>query len=85
MTDHERRLVLRGMSVANGLLVNTNCNHRKVISEYQKLLADAWDIDDGDTAHREEFKELVAEINQAIAAKYPDAVNPRGSKSPRGN
>jgi hypothetical protein len=85
MTDHERRLLLRGISIANGLLVNTSCTHRKVISEYQKVLADAWGIDDGDTVHREEFKRLVAEMNQAIAAKYPDAVSLRGAKPPRGN
>jgi hypothetical protein len=85
MIDHERRLLLRGMSVANGLLVNTSCTHRRVISEYQQILAEACGIDDGDTAHREEFKQLVSEMNQAIAAKYPDAVSVGGAKPPRCN
>jgi hypothetical protein len=75
MTDHERRLVLRGMSIARGLLVNTPCTHHGLIKEYQKLLADAWNIDDGSPEHRLEFKQLVAEMNEAIAANHPDAIN----------
>lgn len=31
MTDHERRLVLRGMSIARGLLINTPCTHHGLI------------------------------------------------------
>ena len=36
----------RGMSVAKRLLASTSCSHRKVISEYQKILAEASGIDD---------------------------------------
>jgi hypothetical protein len=78
MTDHERRLVLRGMSVARGLLVNTPCTHHALIKEYQKVLADAWNIDDGSPLHRAEFEQLVAEFNEAIATKHPDWVTPDG-------
>jgi hypothetical protein len=86
MTDHDKRLLIRGMSIANGLLINAQCNHRGVIPAYQKTLAEAWGIDDGDAEHREEFKQLVEEINEAIAASDPDAINPGGaSKSPKGN
>ncbi len=78
MTDHEKRLVLRVMSVARGLLFNSPCTHHTVIKEYQRMLADVWSIDAGDAIHRDEFEELVEEINEAIATKYPDAVNCAG-------
>ena len=51
MTDNERRIFLRGMSIASGLLINAQCQHRGVITAYQKALAEAWGIDDGDVAH----------------------------------
>jgi len=37
MTEHEHRLVLRGMSIARGLLINTSCTHHGLIKEYQKV------------------------------------------------
>jgi len=75
MTDHERRLVLRGMSIARGLLKNTGCTHDSIVRAYQESLADAWNLnDDGNAIYREEFKQLVLEINAAIAAKNPDAI-----------
>ncbi len=74
MTDHERRLVLRGMSIARGLLRNTQCTHDSIVRAYQESLADAWNLnDEGNAIYREEFKQLVVEINAAIAAKHPDA------------
>jgi hypothetical protein len=86
MTDHERRILIRGMSIASGLLINAQCTHRGVITAYQKTLAEAWGIDDGDAIYREEFKQLVEELNEAIAATDPDAINPGGaSKPPKGN
>ena len=86
MTDHERRILIRGMSIASGLLINAQFNHRGVITAYQKTLAKTWGIDDGEGVHREEFKQLVEELNEAIAATDPDAINPGGaSKPPRGN
>jgi hypothetical protein len=86
MTDHDKRLLLRGMSIANGLLINTQCTHRGVISAYLITLAEAWGIDDGDAVHREEFKQLVEELNEAIAATDPDAIKPGGAnKPPNGN
>ena len=86
VTDDDKRLLLRGMSIANGLLIKAQCTHRAVISAYQKMPAEAWNIDDGYAFHREEFKQLVEEINDAIATKYPDAINPGGAgKSPKGN
>ena len=84
MTDHERRLVLRGMSVARGLLVTTPCTHQAMIKEYQKVLADAWNIDESSPLHRAEFEQLVAELDEAIAAKHPDWVTPNGRpRTPR--
>jgi hypothetical protein len=77
MTDQERRLVLRGMSVARGLLINTPCTHHGLIKEYQKALGEAWKIDDGSPDHQAEFKRLAAEMNDAIAATFPDAANIR--------
>jgi hypothetical protein len=75
MTDHERRLVLRGMSIERGLLRNTECTHDYLVRAYQQALADAWNLnDEGDPIYREEFKQLVVEINAAIAAKNPDAI-----------
>jgi hypothetical protein len=86
MTDHDKRLLLRGMSIASGLLINAQCTHREVITEYQRTLAEAWGIDDGDAVHREEFKQLVEELNEAIAATDPHPIHPGGaSKPPRGN
>ena len=78
MTDHEKRLVLRGMSIARGLLFNNPCTHHAVIKEYQRMFADVWSIDEGDAIHRDEFEQLVAELNDAIATKYPDTVNRAG-------
>jgi len=78
MTDHERRLVLRGMSIARGLLVKTPCSHHSLIKAYQQMLADAWNIDDGGPIYQAEFKQLVDEMNAAIAAKHPDATTPDG-------
>jgi hypothetical protein len=78
MTDHERRLVLRGMSIARGLLLNTACKHHSLIKEYQKLLAEVWDIDDGGPLYQAEFKQLVDEMNAAIAARNPDATTRHG-------
>jgi hypothetical protein len=86
MTDNERRIFLRGMSIASGLLIRSQCTHRGVISAYQKTLAEAWGIDENDAVHREEFKQLVEEVNEAIAASDPDAIKPGGaSKPPKGN
>ena len=36
MTDHERRLVLRGMSIARGLLRNTQCTHVDAGAAHQR-------------------------------------------------
>jgi hypothetical protein len=86
MTDNERRIFLRGMSIASGLLISSQCTHRGAISAYQKALYEAWGIDENDAVHREEFKQLVEEVNEAIAASDPDAIKPGGaSKPPKGN
>ena len=77
MTEHEGRLVPSAMSVARGLLVNTPCTHHGLIKEYQKALAEAWKIDDSGQEHQAEFKRLVAELNDAIAAVFPDAATLR--------
>jgi hypothetical protein len=83
MTDHERRLVLRGMSIARGLLKNTDCTHQSIVRAYQQALADAWNLnDEGSPIYREEFEQLVAEMNAAIAAKHPDAVRLSGNRKP---
>lgn len=86
MTDNERRIFLRGMSIASGLLISSQCTHRGVISAYQEALADVWGIDENDAVHREEFKQLVEELNEATAASDPDAIKPGGAnKPPKGN
>jgi hypothetical protein len=85
MTDHEKRMLIRGMSIANGLLMNAGCTHRKIINAYQKALADAWDIDEGDIAHREEFMKIADEIGDTIAAKFPNGLIRAASKTPKGN
>jgi hypothetical protein len=72
MTDHDQRLVLRGMSIGRGILITESCDHLETLATYQRLLADAWQIDDGDVMNRAEFMALVDEINDAIAAKHPD-------------
>lgn len=77
MTEHEGRLVLRGMSIARGLLINTPCSHHGLIKEYQKALAEAWKIDDSGPVRQAEFKRLLAEMNEAMATTYPDAANIR--------
>ena len=72
MTDHERRLVLRGMSIARGPLRNTGCTHDSLVRAYQESLADAWNLnDEGNAIYREEFKQLVLEINSAIDRQTP--------------
>jgi hypothetical protein len=86
MTDRERRIFIRGMSIAHGLLISAQCTHRGVIAAYQKALAEAWSIDDGGAVQREEFKQLVEELNEAIATTDPDTINSsRPSKSLKDN
>ena len=50
MTDNERRIFLRGMSIASGLLISSQCTHRGAISAYQKALSDAWSIEENDAS-----------------------------------
>jgi len=85
MTDQEKRMLIRGMSIANGLLMNAGCTHRSIISTYQKALAEAWEIDEGDTAHREEFMEIADEIGDTIAAKFPNGLLRGANRTPKGN
>ncbi len=81
MTDHERRLVLRGISIASGLLRNMERTHDSIVRAYQESLADAWNLnDEGNAIYREAFKQLVLEINAAIAAKNPDAIRLGGNR-----
>jgi hypothetical protein len=75
MTDHERRYLLRGMSTAFGLLAEANCPQRQIIADYRKLLAEAWCISE---ANPHEIEQLVTEINRAILATHPDAIDPPG-------
>ena len=84
MTDHDKRLVLRGISIARGILITESCDHLDSLITYQRLLADAWAIDDGDVMNRAAFMALVEEINDAIAAKHPDW-RPRAGRPPRRN
>jgi hypothetical protein len=79
MSEHERRLVLRGMSLARGILKNTNCDHHVVVRNYQEQLAVAWDLQPTPTEEAE-FVALVKEINDAIAQIYPDWINRDGQK-----
>ena len=72
MTDYDKRLVLGGMSIAYGILLGESCDHLEALTTYQRLLADAWAIDDGAVEHRAEFMTLVEAINDAIATKHPD-------------
>jgi hypothetical protein len=81
MTDHDKRLVLRGMSIARGIFINESYDHLDNLTTYQKLLAEAWAIDDGDVMHRAEFIQLVEEINDAIATKHPERL--RAGSPPR--
>ncbi|HEX4211551.1 MAG TPA: hypothetical protein VHY56_14225 [Candidatus Binataceae bacterium] len=65
--------------------MNASCTHRTIISTYQKALAEAWGIDEGDIAHREEFMEIAEEIGETFAAKFPDGLPGRASKASKGN
>jgi hypothetical protein len=58
---------------------------RTIINAYEKALAEAWDIDEGDIAHREEFMMIADAISDTIATKYPDGLPQGPSKPPRGN
>jgi hypothetical protein len=85
MTDHDKRMLIRGMSIANGLLMNAGCTHRTIISAYQKALAEAWAIDEGDAVHRQEFMEIADEIGDTLAAKFPNGLLRGSSRTPKGN
>jgi len=85
MTDQDKRMLIRGMSIASGFLMNAGCTHRNIISTYQKALAEAWNIDEGDAVHRQEFMELAEEIGDTLAAKFPDGLPGRASKTPKGS
>ena len=78
MTDHDKRLVLRGLSIARGILITESCDHLETLTTYQRLLAVAWAIDDGAVMHRAEFMALVEEINDAVAAKHRTGTRARG-------
>lgn len=78
MTHQDKRSLMRGMSIARGLLFNTSCDHHAVIKDYQLMLAELWDIDENDPFYRDEFADRIDEINDAIASKYPDALNRAG-------
>jgi hypothetical protein len=41
MTGPDKRLVLRGMSIAEGILIKESCDHLESLRAYQMLLADA--------------------------------------------
>jgi hypothetical protein len=85
MDEHDKRMLIRGMSIANGLLMNAGCTHRTIITTYQKALAEAWEIDEGDAAHREEFMQIADEIGDTIAAKFPNGLLRATSRTPKGN
>jgi len=85
MTEQEKRMLIRGMSIASGLLMNAGCTHRSIISTYQKALAEAWEIDEGDTAHREEFMQIADEIGDTIAAKFPNGLLRGANRTSKGN
>ena len=53
------------------------CTHHGLIKKYQKALAEARKIDDSGPERQAEFKRLVAKMNEAIAATYPDATKLR--------
>ena len=85
MTDHEKRLFLRGMAAARGVLKRINCPERwqAPILGYQEVLADAWELDVSDLASEKErmsFEMLLADINDAVAAKHPSWTNEAGQK-----
>jgi len=82
MTDHDKRLILRGISIARGILLTESCDHLDSLTTYQRLLADAWAIDDGAAEHRAAFMAQVEEINDAVATKHPDW-RPRAGQLPR--
>jgi len=72
LTERDKRFLLRGMSLARGVLKNTPCTHHEVVRDYQDMIAESWAM--GPTADEtEEFKATLDAVKAAIAAKYPDA------------
>jgi hypothetical protein len=85
LSDKEKRLVLRGMSLARGVLKALGeCSHHEAVLDYQEIMADAWGITGENYAReKDEFEMLIDEINDAISAKHPNWVNRVGQKWPR--
>ena len=50
MTDRERRLILRVLSLAEDLVRHSGENPTVVLSEYQQRLAHAWNINPNDVS-----------------------------------
>jgi hypothetical protein len=76
MTDREKRLVIRTLSMARGLLENFGCpnRYRDALLRYQCDLAAGWEMSEVDTQNDEpERTELIAEVNQAILRIDPNA------------
>ncbi len=85
MTDHEKRLLLQGMSLARGVLKRIACPERWhiPIRNYQNVLADAWDLDVSQTStdrERAEFDALLCAVNDAVGAKHQDWTDEDGRK-----
>jgi hypothetical protein len=72
LTERDKRFLLRGMSLARGVLKNTSCTHHELVRNYQDMIADGWEFE-FTAEETEEFKATLDAVNAAIAAKYPDA------------
>ena len=42
LTERDKRFLLRGMSLARGVLKNTPCTHHEVVRDYQDMIAESW-------------------------------------------
>jgi hypothetical protein len=75
MTQREKRLVIRSLSLANGLLAAYDCptQWREILLQYQWALVQAWGQTADSRIDQAERAELLAAVNDAISQLYPDA------------
>lgn len=75
LTERDKRMLIRGMSLARSILKNGGTS--EAILTYQEQMADAWNLPVG-AFEADEFRTIVEQINDAIALKHPDWTNRDG-------
>jgi hypothetical protein len=83
LSERDMRMVLRGMSIARGILKNTPCDHHTVVRDYQEVLGEAWQLPHGadvEIVEKAEFRALLDQMGAAVYQLHPDWIMRDGSR-----